>query len=109
MTPAIDIASNEIEAFCRKHHIQRLSLFGSVLREDFGADSDVDVLVEFEPAHVPGLAFFAMQRELADLLGRPVDLNTAEDLSPYFRDRVLDEAKVVYAAKPDRRPEAGRP
>ena len=73
-------------------------MFGSVLREDFQAGSDVDVLVEFEEEHVPGLAFFAMERELSEILGRKVDLNTPGFLSPYFRDRVLREAEVVYDA-----------
>ncbi len=92
------LSQDQIAAFCQKHHIQKLSLFGSVLREDFGPDSDVDVLVEFEPGHVPGLAFFAMQDELSDLLGRQVDLNTPGFLSRYFRDRVCDEAMVLYGA-----------
>jgi len=85
-----------IAKFCRKHHIRRLSLFGSVLREDFDSDSDVDVLVEFESEHVPGLAFFARERELSDILGREVDLNTPGFISPYFRDQVLEEAQVQY-------------
>ena len=87
-----------IARFCRAHHIQQLALFGSVLREDFRPDSDVDVLVEFEPGHIPGLAFFAMQEELSHLFGRRVDLNTLDDISPYFRDAVLREARVEYAA-----------
>jgi predicted nucleotidyltransferase len=86
----------KIAEFCRKHHIRRLSLFGSVLREDFHRDSDVDVLVEFEPGHVPGLAFFAMEMELSDILGHKVDLNTPGFISPYFRDQVLEEAQVQY-------------
>ena len=88
----------KIAAFCRKHHIRRLAFFGSVLRDDFGPNSDVDVLVEFEPGRVPGLAFFAMQRELAELLGRKVDLNTPDCLSRYFRDRILSEAEEQYVA-----------
>jgi predicted nucleotidyltransferase len=89
----------EIADFCRRHHIRKLSLFGSVLREDFRADSDVDVLVEFEPEHVPGLfALAGMARELSPLLGgRQVDLRTPQDLSPYFRDEVLGSAEVQYA------------
>jgi predicted nucleotidyltransferase len=94
----IRIDKAALAAFCRRHHIHRLALFGSVLREDFRADSDVDVLVEFEPDHVPGLAFFDMEAELSQLLGRHVDLNTAEWLSPYFRDRVLAEAETQYDA-----------
>ena len=93
----IPVDEKRIAAFCRRHHIRRLSLFGSVLREDFAPDSDVDVLVEFEPDHVPGLAFFAMETELSDLLGRKVDLNTPGFVSPYFRNEVLAEAEVQYA------------
>ena len=86
-----------IGEFCRRHHIARLSLFGSVLRDDFGPGSDVDVLVEFQPGHTPGLAFFTMEEELGRILGRKVDLNTPGFLSRYFRDRVLAEAEVQYA------------
>ena len=92
----IPMDQTRIAEFCRKHHIRRLSLFGSALREDFYPDSDVDVLVEFEPGHVPGLAFFAMEMELSDLLGRKVDLNTPGFISPYFRDQVLEEAQVQF-------------
>jgi hypothetical protein len=92
----IEIPSEKLAEFCRRHHIRKLSLFGSVVREDFGPESDVDVLVEFEPAHTPGLAFFAMQRELSELLGRAVDLNTPECLSRYYRDEVLAEAEAQY-------------
>jgi len=74
--------------FCRRNHIRQLALFGSVLRGDFGAASDVDALVEFEPGHTPGLRFFGMQRELSQLVGRKVDLNAPACLSPYFRDEV---------------------
>jgi len=94
----IDIPKDKIAEFCRTNHIRRLALFGSVLRDDFRADSDVDVLVEFEPDHVPGLAFFRLERELSDLLGRKVDLNTPGFLSDYFRDEVLAEAEVQYDA-----------
>ena len=92
----ISVDQKRIAAFCRKYHIRRLSLFGSVLRDDFRPDSDVDVLVEFEPGHVPGLAFFAIERELSEILGRLVDLNTPGFLSPYFRDQVLAEAELQY-------------
>ena len=94
----IAVDGAEVAEFCRRHHIRRLALFGSVLRQDFSADSDVDVLVEFDPEHVPGLAFFAMQRELSAIVGRNVDLNTPGFLSPYFRDQVLTEAEVQYVA-----------
>jgi predicted nucleotidyltransferase len=94
----IPIDRKVLADFCRRHHVQRLALFGSVLREDFAAASDVDVLVEFEPGHVPGLAFFDMERELTSLLGRKVDLNTPGFLSRYFRDQVLAEAVNQYVA-----------
>jgi predicted nucleotidyltransferase len=92
----LDIPQEEIAAFCRRHHIRRLALFGSVLRGDLGPDSDVDVLVEFDPDHIPGLAFFSMQHELSQILGREVDLNTPQFLSPYFRQQVQDEAAVIF-------------
>jgi uncharacterized protein len=94
----IPISQDTIADFCRRHHIRRLALFGSVLRDDFGPDSDADVLVEFEPGHVPGLAFFDMQDELSALFGRQVDLNTPGFLSPYFRDAVLASASPIYDA-----------
>lgn len=97
MTVALEIPKDKIIEFCRKHHIQKLAFFGSVLRSDFRSDSDIDVLVEFEPDHVPGLAFFAMEEELAEILGRKVDLNTPQFLSKYFRDKVTKEAVVEYA------------
>ena len=98
MSAKVPIDRGQLEQFCRHHHIRRLALFGSVLRDDFGPESDVDVLVEFEPAHVPGLSFFSMEEELSQILGRKVDLNTPGFLSPHFRDQVLAEARVEYAA-----------
>jgi len=94
----IKLPKDVIADFCKRHHIRRLSLFGSILRDDFRPESDVDVLVEFEPGHTPGLAFFAMQDELSEILGRPVDLNTPGFLSRYFRDEVLAEAEEQYVA-----------
>jgi uncharacterized protein len=94
----IEVPRERIVEFCRRHHIRRLAFFGSVLRDDFAPGSDVDVLVEFEPGKTPGLAFFGMQDELSEILGRRVDLNTPADLSPYFRDRVLQQAEPVYGA-----------
>ena len=94
----IPIPRQALAEFCRRNHIRRLALFGSVLREDFTPESDVDVLVEFEPEHVPGLAFFALERELSELLGRKADLNTTGFLSRYFVDRVLAEAEDLYVA-----------
>jgi predicted nucleotidyltransferase len=94
----IEISSEKIAEFCRRNHIRRLSLFGSILRDDFRSDSDIDVLVEFEPGKTPGFAFFGMQEELSRLLGRKVDLNTPQCLSQYYRDKVLREAQVQYDA-----------
>lgn len=87
-----------IADFCKRNHIRRLAFFGSVLRDDFTPESDVDVLVEFEPGHVPGLAFFEMEQELSEMLGRKVDLNTPQSLSRYSRDEVLAEARTQYVA-----------
>lgn len=88
-----------LAAFCRRHHITRLSLFGSVLTDAFKPDSDIDVLVEFEPGHAPGWDVVSIENGLASLLGRKVDLHTKNDLSRYFRDRVVREAQVQYASK----------
>jgi predicted nucleotidyltransferase len=98
MSLRIEIDQGKIAEFCRRHHIRKLAFFGSALRDDFGDDSDLDVLVEFEEGHVPGLAFFAMEEELSELLGRKVDLNTPGFLSPYFREDVIEEAEVQYVA-----------
>lgn len=94
------VPPEKLAEFCRKHHIKKLALFGSVLREDFRPDSDVDVLVEFEPGHVPGLFGLAdTEAQLSALAGgRKVDVRTPAELSRYFRDRVVREAKVQYAA-----------
>jgi predicted nucleotidyltransferase len=94
----IEIASGPIADFCRRNHVRRLSLFGSILRDDFRPDSDVDVLVEFEPGRTPGFAFFRMQEELSALLGRKVDLNTPGFLSEHFRQEVLRQAEALYVA-----------
>jgi predicted nucleotidyltransferase len=94
----IDIPRDALAEFCKRHHIRKLSLFGSVLREDFGPDSDVDFLVEFDPDHIPGLITLAgMEIELSEIIGRKADLRTAQDLSRYFRQEVLDSAVVQYA------------
>jgi predicted nucleotidyltransferase len=95
--PRIEVPKEKIAEFCRRHHIVKLSFFGSVLREDFTPESDVDVLVEFDPAHIPGLMrFVGMELELSEILERKVDLNTPKSLSRYFRDEVLAEAQVQY-------------
>jgi len=95
----VTLDKQRLAEFCRKRHIRRLAVFGSALRSDFGPDSDIDFLVEFEPGHVPGLFGIArLERELSALLdGRKVDLRTPEDLSRYFRDQVMEEAEVQYA------------
>ena len=98
----IEVPREELSAFCRRNRIRRLAFFGSVLRDDFGPDSDVDVLVEFEPGHRLGFAFFALQDELSAILGRRVDLNTRDDLSRYFRDEVARTALPVYEQGADR-------
>lgn len=98
MSVRIPIPAGEIKDFCQKHRINRLSLFGSVLGDDFSEESDVDVLVEFMPGHTPGLAFFAMQEELSRIFGRPVDLHTPDFLSPYFREEVLAQSEQLYVA-----------
>jgi predicted nucleotidyltransferase len=96
----IDVPVEIIEQFCRKNHIRKLSLFGSVLRNDFRQESDIDVLVEFEKNGVPGLLGISrMERELSQIFGgRKIDLRTPEDLSKYFRQQVLSTAEVQYAA-----------
>ncbi|MAS34885.1 MAG: nucleotidyltransferase [Anaerolineaceae bacterium] len=93
---SIPLPYEAIAAFCQRHHIVRLWLFGSVLKETFSSDSDVDVLVEFDPDHMPGLNYFGMPDELSQILGRPVDFGTPDGLSPYIRDEVMQAAQVVY-------------
>jgi predicted nucleotidyltransferase len=92
----IDISQDELAALCRKYHVCKLSLFGSVLRDDFRPDSDIDILVEFEPETQVGLDFITFQNELGVLFGRPVDLNTPDFLSRYFRTKVMNSAQVIY-------------
>ena len=95
----VEISKEKIAHFCRNHKILEFAIFGSVLRGDFSPTSDVDVLVEFEQGHVPGLFRLArLQRELSDVFGgRKIDLRTPEDISRYFREKVLAEAEVQYA------------
>jgi hypothetical protein len=93
----LSVSKNEIGDFCKSHHIKKLAIFGSALREDFRPESDVDVLVEFEEGREPGFEFFTMQDELSRIKGRKVDLNTPGFLSRYFRDKVMKEAQVQYA------------
>ena len=93
----IRVPEKEIAELCRRHHVRRLALFGSILRDGFRPDSDVDVLIEFAPGRTPGLEFFGIEIELGELLGRRVDLNTPNSLSRYFKEQVLAEARTVYA------------
>ncbi len=90
------MASRQIKTFCQNHHIRRLSFFGSVVRDDFGPQSEIDVLVEFDAGHTPGYDFFRMEAELSQLLGRQVDLQTINFLSPEIRPVVLSEAVPAY-------------
>ncbi len=94
----IDIPQDKIAEFCRRHRIKRLSLFGSVLRDDFSDESDVDVLVEFEEGYTPGLYFFGLDSELSDVIGRQAEVHTPGFLSDHFRDDVIREAEVQYDA-----------
>ena len=98
MRAKLDIPGEQLAEFCRRNRIRRLSLFGSVLRDDFGPDSDVDVLVEFGPDAGVGLfELYEFEQELSRLLeGRKVEINTAKGLSKYFRDEVIAEAEVLY-------------
>ena len=89
---------DQIKAFCKRNHITKLSLFGSALRNEITEESDIDLLVEFHPKHIPGLIKFSgMENELSRLLERKVDLKTPQDLSIYFREEVLSTARVQYA------------
>jgi len=94
----ITIPQEEIARFCRRNKIRRLALFGSVLRDNFTPESDIDVLVEFEPGERVGLRFFALEQELSELLGRKVDLNTPGFLSKDFREEIQFHAEVIYDA-----------
>ena len=97
MNPGVRLPKDKLLEFCQRHHIRRMAVFGSALREDFRPDSDIDILVGFEPGKSPGLiGFTRMERELSELIGRKVDLNTPGCLSPYFRDEVLREAENLY-------------
>ncbi len=93
----VRLPEDEIAALCRRHHIRKLSLIGSILSDKFRPESDVDVLVEFEPGKTPGLDFYGIEIEMSNLLGRPVDLNTRKSLGRDFRDQVLAEARTLYA------------
>jgi uncharacterized protein len=98
MTANISIEPDVLAEFCRRRHISRLAVFGSATRDDFGSDSDVDVLVEFDDGHVPGLDFMTIERELSELVGHAVDLVTPKSLIPGIRDHVLASIQVLYTA-----------
>jgi predicted nucleotidyltransferase len=98
MSPRVPVDRNRIAEFCRRHHVRRLALFGSVLRDDFGPGSDIDVLVEFEPDTFVGFRIIEMEDELSQILGRKVDLVTARALNHRIRGHVLEEAQTQYAA-----------
>ncbi len=94
----IDIPRQKIAEFCRRNHIRKLALFGSILRDDFRPESDIDMLAEFEPGHTVGLIrMAALERELSEMLGRKVDLRTPAELSRYFRDEVVQGSEIQYA------------
>lgn len=99
----IPVSQKNVADFCRRWHVKKLALFGSVLREDYGCESDIDVLLEFEAGNTPGLEFFTMTSELSDLFGKPVDVvtrSTVERGSNYIRRKeILESAKVIYAAR----------
>lgn len=97
MNENVIIPHDKLAEFCQRYPIHRLALFGSALREDFGPDSDLDILVEFEPgARISLFDMVTMEMELTDLMGRKVDFRTAPELSRYFRQKVLDSAEVLY-------------
>ena len=99
MSPRVALDRRKLAGFCRRNHIRKLSLFGSVLTDRFGPNSDIDFLVEFEPEHVPGyFGLMRMELELSDFIGRKVDLRTPLELSRYFRDEVISGAQVQYSA-----------
>jgi len=98
MNPKVSIPNELIKKFCLQNHIRKLALFGSVLGEDFTDDSDIDILVEFEPGTKVGLRFFAIEEELSRIFGRKVDLNTPGFLSEHFRSEVVNKALFLYDA-----------
>ena len=98
VTERLQTSPEQVAAFCGQHAIRRLAVFGSILRDDFGETSDIDVLIEFHPGKTPGLQFFGIQEELSWLFRRPVDLHTPASISRYFRSQVLSEAEELYVA-----------
>ena len=104
MAPKLRIPRERVAEFCRENRIRTLAMFGSILRDDFTGDSDIDVLVEFEAGTHVGLDFFRMERELSEMLGRKVDLNTPGFISRDFRETVRREAEVIYDSAQRRHP-----
>jgi predicted nucleotidyltransferase len=99
MSVKISVSKDQIDEFCRRHRIRRLAFFGSVVRDDFSPDSDVDVLVEFEHGYGVGMITLAgLEIELSQILGRRAEIHTYKGLNPLFRDRVIGEAEVFYDA-----------
>ena len=100
MSARVEIPKDAIAEFCRRNHIRRMALFGSVLRDDFAPESDVDLLVEFEPGRTVGLAFIDMQDELSQIFGRPVDMYTFKSVersrNPLLRNKILTSAEALY-------------
>lgn len=91
------VPRKKVIGFCEKHHISSLALFGSILTDHFGPKSDVDFLVIFDPAHIPTLFDLVdMESELSSICGRSVDLRTVKELSPYFREDVISQSKIIY-------------
>ena len=93
---AVPIPYEAIASFCEKYHIVKMWLFGSILREDFTDDSDIDVLVEFDPDHIPAWEYFSLADELGSILGRDVDLGTPKSLKAYLKDRITQSSQVIY-------------
>jgi predicted nucleotidyltransferase len=99
IAPGLDIPEAKLAEICRRHRVRELSLFGSAARGEMRADSDIDMLVDYSSDARPSLLdLIAMKNELSDLLGRPVDLGVKRAVKPRFRDRILAEAQVIYAA-----------
>jgi predicted nucleotidyltransferase len=99
INPNVALPSREqLESICKRHHIRRLSIFGSALGEEFTPESDVDILVEFDEGHTPGFSFISIAEELSGVFGRSIDLNTPRSIHRRYRDRVLRESELLYAA-----------